>query len=124
LALRVAAAAALVTSGYIHLDLASTYWFGPAINQGQLFVIQGIAAIVIAFWLLVRDSRLSWLVATGLMAGSCAAVIFSTMHQIPAIGPLPSLYEPVWYAEKTVSAIVEGSFVALAVARVLLRSRR
>jgi hypothetical protein len=57
------------------------------------------------------------------MASSFAAVVISTMHQIPAIGPLPSLYEPVWYTEKTVSAVVEGSFLLLVLARFALRHR-
>jgi hypothetical protein len=121
--LRFAALAALATSGYIHLNLASRYSFGPAITQGQLFIIQGVVAILIGLWLVIRDSWPSWVAAALLMASSCAAVVISTVHQIPAIGPLPSLYEPVWYTEKTISAFVEGAFVLLVLARFALRRR-
>ena len=85
--------------------------------------MQAVLVALIGVWLLVSDNRVSWLVATGLMAASCLAVVVSTYHQIPAIGPFPSMYEPVWFTEKAISAIVEGAFVLLALGRLALRRR-
>lgn len=122
-ALRLLAAAALAVAAYVHLHLAATYDFGPAITLGQLFIAQAVLVSAIGVWLVVSDSRPAWLAATGVMAASCSAVVISTYHQIPAIGPFPSLYEPVWFTEKAVSAIVEGGFVLLALGRLALRRR-
>ena len=37
-----------------------------------------------------------------------AAVMLYRYVDIPAIGPLPAMYEPVWFFEKTLSAVAEG----------------
>jgi hypothetical protein len=117
LTMRVLGAILLATSAYTHLHLASLYDFGPPVTMGQLFLAQGVVAGVLALWLLLRGDRASWVLAGLLMAASAAAVLVSAHTAIPAVGPFPSIYEPVWYPEKVVSAAAEVAFVVLALGR-------
>lgn len=117
LAARLLGVALLATSAYTHFHLARLYDIGPPITTGQLFIAQGVVTSVVAVWLLVRGSAAAWVVATLVMAASAAAVVASVRLQIPAIGPFPTIYEPVWYPEKVVSAVAEGAFVVLALVR-------
>ncbi len=117
LALRGVAALALAVSAYIHIDLAS----GPLFADGQvtlagLFIGQATAAALAAVWVLARGSRLAWLVAGGVALGSLAALVVTVYVLVPAIGPLPAVYEPFWYTEKVVAAVA----VALAAAAALI----
>ena len=117
LAARLLGVALLATSAYTHLHLARLYDIGPPVTTGQLFIAQGVVTSVVALWLLVRGSTAAWIVATLVMAASAAAVLASVRLQIPAIGPFPTIYEPLWYPEKVVSAVAEGAFVVLALVR-------
>lgn len=117
---RLLGVALLVASAVTHFHLAPLYNIGPPITTGQLFIAQGIASCLVALWLLARGSSAAWLVATLLMAASLAAVLASVRLQIPEFGPLPSIYEPVWYPEKVLSAAVEGGLVLLALVRAIV----
>lgn len=123
-AVRLVGVVLLAMSAGTHLHLAPLYNIGPPITTGQLFVAQGVLTALIALWLLVRNSVAAWLVATVLMAASLAAVLASVRLSIPAFGPFPSLYEPIWFPEKVLSALAEGSFVALSLARAAVLRRR
>ncbi|PRZ43985.1 hypothetical protein CLV47_101109 [Antricoccus suffuscus] len=110
----------LVVSAYTHAHLASQYDVGPAITLGQLFIAQAIVTSLVAVWLLLRDSTAAWAVATVVMVASAAAVLLSVVTKLPAIGPFPSIYEPVWFTEKIASAASEVAFVVLALGRAAL----
>ena len=121
---RVVVALALAVSGWIHLDLAESYdGIGDQISVGMLFRAQGIVALLVAGWLLVRRrDRLPLLAALAVGVASAAAVILSVYVRLPAVGPFPELYEPVWYDRKTASAVTAtiaalGAVVLLAVQR-------
>lgn len=107
--LRGLAAASLAVSGYLHLTLAQ----GPLVSGGQitiagLYIAQGVVAGLVAAWLLVRARRPAW-VAAGLVGlASLLAVVASVYVEIPAIGPFPVLYEPLWYPVKVLSAVTAG----------------
>ena len=122
-AMRLLGTACLAVSAYTHLHLAPVYDFGPPITLGQLFVAQGVISGVLGLWLLLRDDRPAWLLAGALMAASAAAVLVSDRVQIPAFGPLPGIYEPVWYPEKVVSAVSEVAFLVVLMARFILGRR-
>ena len=122
-AIRLLGTACLAISAYTHLHLAPVYDFGPPITLGQLFVAQGVISGVLGLWLLVRNDRLAWLLAGALMVASAAAVLVSARAQIPAFGPLPGIYEPVWYPEKVVSAVSEVFFLVVLMARFILGQR-
>lgn len=119
------AAAGLLASGLLHLDLASDFDFvGDDIRAGTLFRVQGVVAIAVALWLLVRRrDRLPAAAALAVAAGSFAALVLSTYVRVPALGPLPELYEPIWYARKVASAVA-AAVAAVAAAAVLARLQR
>jgi hypothetical protein len=114
----------LVVDAVIHLQLASVYQLAaPAgIGQGNLFRIQAAAALAVAVWVLVRPHRLAF-GAAALVAGSAlGAVLVYRYVDVGSFGPIPSMYEPLWFAKKTATAIAEAfATVAALIACVGLR---
>jgi len=43
---------------------------------------------------------------------------------IPAFGPFPAMYDPVWFFEKSVSAVAEGAGAVLAAVGFVRAGRR
>ena len=122
LLLRGVVAAGLAVSAYVHLDLASTYdGIGEQVTVGDLFRAQGVVAVLAAVAVLVLRRRVAIWLAVAVALASTAAVVSSVYVRVPAVGPLPELYEPVWYADKTVSAL--GTAIAAVAGAVLLRRR-
>lgn len=120
--LRLLVAAALAVSAYLHASLAQ----GPLAGGGQitlagLFVGQAVVAGLTALWVLVRGSRTPLLLAALVGLGSLAAPVLSVYVQVPAVGPFPVLYEPVWYGEKVLAACAAA--LAAVAALVALRRR-
>jgi hypothetical protein len=120
-ALRVAIAAGLGVDAVIHLQLAAQYQLAApgGIGQGTLFRIQATAAALAALWVLVRGSRLASLTAAAVAASALVAVLLYRYVDVPALGPLPAMYEPLWFPQKTATAIAEAVTVLAAVADVL-----
>ncbi|WP_442543411.1 hypothetical protein ACSBOX_16475 [Arthrobacter sp. KN11-1C] len=114
--LRLLVAAALVTDAVVHFDLASGYQLGApgGIGEGNLFRLEGAAAILVALYVLIRGSRPAYAAAVIVAGSAFIAVLLYRYVDIPAIGPLPSMYEPVWFFEKTLSAVAEGLGAVLA----------
>ena len=118
LLLRVAAAAGLAYSAYVHLHLAHYYVSnGSGISQGDLFRTQGVVALVVAVALLVTGWRWAWIAAGLVGLASVAAVLASRYTSIGAIGPFPNMHEPTWQPspDKLASAIAEAAVVAIVV---------
>lgn len=115
----------LAYDAYVHFDLASTYDpIGDTITQGALFRIEATAAVLAAIAVVVSDSRWAWLFAGAVGLGGAFAVVLYRYVEIGAIGPLPAMYEPVWYAEKTWSAILETLVGVVAGVRLLMLQRK
>lgn len=125
LLLRVLVVAALVVTAVIHLQLAPGYQQVPhdGIGQGTLFQVQAVASLAAALYVLVRGTRPAYLVAAVTALSALAAVLITRYVPLPAIGPLPAMYEPVWYPAKTLSAAAEAMAVSLACVAYLLLSR-
>ena len=118
------AVAGLGYDAYVHLDLAPQYDpIKETVSQGQLFRLEAAAAIVAALALLVSDSRWVGLLAGAVGLGGAAAVVLYRYVEIGPVGPLPGMYEPVWYGEKTWSAIAEAGVGVVAAVRLLLLRR-
>jgi hypothetical protein len=117
LLLRLVVAAGLVVDAVVHLRLAPGYQLAdPAgIGQGNLFRVEAVVALAAAAYVLLRGSRLSFLVAALVGLSALAAVVITRYAQVPALGPIPSMYEPVWFFQKSLSAVAEGvaGFTAL-----------
>jgi hypothetical protein len=117
-------AVALAVSAYVHLDLSSSpYAAGGQLTLGALFLAQAVVAAVVALWVLVRPSRAAYAVAAVVAAASFLALVLSTYVRLPQVGPLPVLYEPVWYADKAVAAVAAGVALLAAVAGLARRVR-
>lgn len=123
--LRVCTAAGLVVSAVVHVQLAPGYQQAApgGLGQGTLFLIQAGAAVVAAVFVLLKGSRTAFAAAAVVAFSSLAAVILYRYVQVPALGPLPSMYEPVWYAAKTITAVAEAAAGGLAVAGYVLRRK-
>jgi hypothetical protein len=117
-------AAGLAYDAKVHLHLAKSYDpIGGSITQGGLFRVEAVVAILVALAVLASDKRLVWAAAglTGL-AGVAAVVLYRYVD-VGSIGPIPNMYEPVWFGEKTHSAIAEGLVAVLWLVREGLRLR-
>lgn len=115
--LRMLIAAALVIDAVVHFTLAPGYQLSApdGIGGGNLFRIEAAAALVAAIYLLVRPSRPAYGFALLVAGAGFIAVMLYRYVDVPALGPIPGMYEPVWFFEKTLSAIAEAAGATLAV---------
>jgi len=116
MALRVCTALALAIDAGVHIHLAPGYQAGNSagIGQGNLFLIESAAAILAAVYVLLRGSRTAYAAALIVSLSAFAAVVVYRYVNIPAFGPFPAMYEPVWFFEKSVSAAAEATGAVLA----------
>jgi hypothetical protein len=114
LVLAVLVAAGLGYDAYVHLDLASSFdAVGDTITQGGLFRVEAGLAILAGLAVLASGCRLRRPPGGPLRFGGAAAVTLYRYVDVGAIGPVPNMYEPVWYSDKTWSAIAEASVAVL-----------
>lgn len=110
---------------YVHLHIASSYHLVRTswLSQTELFRFESALAIVAAIWLLVRPNLVSAVVACLVGAGGVAAVSFYYYVDPGQLGPIPDMYEPVWYSDKTLSFDGEAlaALAALVLAVIYLR---
>lgn len=116
-------AAGLAVDAYVHFDLAGLYdaVHTNLLSQGDLFRTEAVAAVVAAAAILLRPRRYTAALAFVVASGGFAAVMIYRYVNIGRLGPLPSMYEPVWYSEKTQSAWAEGIASVSAAALFALR---
>ena len=108
-ALRVATAGALAIDAYLHADLAQEYDLNrnATISQGDLFRVEAGVASLAALLILVLATRVTWALAFVVAASALGAVQIYAHYDIGRLGPLPNMYEPLWFSEKTRAAIAE-----------------
>ena len=120
-------AAGLAVDAFVHWDLAPsldavTGTGSPQISQGQLFRLEAVMAVVAMLLVLTIRRRIAPVVAFLVAAGGLGAVLLYAFVNVGEVGPMPNMYDPTWYAEKTISAVAEG--VAALGALLLLRLPR
>ncbi|MBF9072714.1 hypothetical protein I2501_32325 [Streptacidiphilus sp. NEAU-YB345] len=120
--LRLLTVAGLAIDAYVHADLAPTYDpIKATVSQGDLFRAEAAAASLAALLLLVfRRHLTAWLFAFAVALAGVGAVLLYRYVNVGAIGPLPNMYEPFWYPEKTASVIAEGAAALTALAGFLI----
>jgi len=95
----------------VHGDLASRYdanvGSGP-LSQGDLFRIEAVVSGLVAIALLISGRFVVWVVAWLVAASAVGAILAFRYHDPGPLGPLPDMYEPFWFREKTVAAVAEG----------------
>lgn len=116
--LRAGVAATLAVDAVVHWRLAEDYGlaFPGGVGGDTVFRVEAVLAVLVALYLLYRDSRPAWGAALAVLASAFVAVVLYRYVQVPQLGPIPSMYEPVWFTEKTVSALAEGAGALLAAA--------
>lgn len=117
LLLRLLLAAALVADAVVHIRQAPGYQLSnpEGLGEGNLFYLEAAAAILVALYVLLRGSELAYLAALLVAGSALTAVLLYRYVDVPALGPIPAMYEPVWFFEKTLSAVAEAAGVVLAV---------
>lgn len=103
-------AVALVIDAVVHYQLASTYQsaFPGGVGGGTIFRVEAVVAVLAAAYVLIRRSRPSFAVAFVVAISAFGAVLLYRYVDIPAVGPIPAMYEPIWFFEKSLSAVAEG----------------
>jgi hypothetical protein len=111
----------LVIDAYVHLKLASGYdSVAATVSQGQLFRLEGGLAIVAVVLLLVRPNRLTAGFAALVAGGGTFALLLYYFVNVGQIGPMPNMYEPVWFAEKSLTAVAQAVATCTAIALVVM----
>ncbi len=125
LALRGLIALALVIDAVVHLHLASGYQLSApsGIGGGNLFRLQSVFALAAAAFVVVRGDRASYAAAFLVALSALGAVLLYRYVDVPALGPLPAMYEPVWFPEKTLTTVAEALAAIFAGAVLLAKSR-
>lgn len=116
--------AMLAYDATVHARLAQQRWVGgTGVTQGQLFALEAAAAAVVAAVLLLSGRRAVWAAAAVVALGGVVAVVVTRYVDVPALGPLPSMYEPSWYGVKTWSALAEAAGGLVAATHLLVVRR-
>lgn len=108
LILRLAVVAGLGVDAYVHIHLAGDTGQTGTISESTLFWIQAVVAAVVAVVVLVRPRPVPYAIAFLVAASAFGAVLVYRYADLGTIGPLPDMYEPVWYAEKVVTTVAEA----------------
>lgn len=111
-------AAALGYDAYTHADLAATYDAvkTSALSQGDLFRVEAAGAAAAAALVALRPRRYTAAIAALVAAGGLAALLLYRYRDIGQVGPLPAMYEPAWYPEKTYTAAAQAVATGAALA--------
>ena len=124
LVLRLLVAAGLAVDAYVHADLAPVYaGIHGSISQGDLFRIEAGVAAAAALIVLVAGRRAGFGLAFAVSASAVSALLLYRYVDVGRLGPLPNMYEPSWFGEKTVTAVAEAAAVALSAGGLLWQVR-
>jgi len=119
--LRLVVVAGLAVDVYVHLHLAAGYDANTAtISEGALFRVEAGVAGLAALLVLLTRTQIGVMVAFLVAAGGVGAVLLYEYVDVGAVGPLPNMYEPLSYPEKTYSLIAEAVAALAALALLAL----
>lgn len=126
LALKLVAAAGLIIDAVVHLQLADEYDAnrGSLLSQGDLFRAEAAAALLAVLVLFVARGWIAWVLALVVSVTALAAVLVYRYIDLGSIGPLPDMYEPLWFTKKVLATVAEGAAVVAGVAGLLLAFSR
>ncbi|WP_282203306.1 hypothetical protein [Kitasatospora fiedleri] len=123
-ALRLVAAAGLAVDAVQHARLAGRYdAVSAGVSQGTLFRVEAGAATLAVLLVLVWRHRLGDLFAWLVAVGGLGALLLYRYVDVGPLGPLPNMYEPVWFTDKTLTAWSQA-VAALALVPLLATARR
>lgn len=104
----------LGVDGYIHWHLAPGFdtlrgTGSPHLSQGQLFRLEAVMTLVAIVLVLLTRHRLAAVVAFLIAAGGLGAVLIYRYIDVGGFGPVPDMFDPTWYPQKTISAVAEAA---------------
>lgn len=116
----------LVIDAAVHLHLAPGYQEAnpQGVGAGNLFRVQALFALGAAVYVLLRGSRGAYVTSLAVAGAALGAVLVYRYLDLPAFGPLPAMFEPVWFPEKSLSAMAEAVAVLASGAALSLAGRR
>ena len=117
-------ALALLVDAAVHLHLAPGYQLSApsGIGAGNLFRLEAAVALAASALILVRGNRTAYAAAFLVGLSALGAVLLYRYVNVPALGPLPAMYEPLWSTEKILSAVAEAFAAVIAAAMLLSKS--
>jgi hypothetical protein len=122
--LRLLAAAGLAVDAFVHTDLAGRFGTGGTISESTLFLVQAALAALAALGVAVRGRRPEAAFGFVIAAAALGAVLLYRYVDVGTLGPLPNMYDPAWYPEKTLSVIAEAVAVAACAALFVIAGPR
>ncbi|TDD26323.1 hypothetical protein E1287_36515 [Actinomadura sp. KC06] len=111
--LRVLVAGGLAADAVVHWRFAPDMAPGPntpsgTIHGDDLFYAQAIAAAVAGLLVLFWARRWTYAIAFVVAASAAGAVLLYYFVDFGRLGPIPRMYDPSWYADKTISLAGEA----------------
>ena len=112
----------LAVDAYVHLTMAPVMQLAApgGMGAGFLFRAQAVAAVLAALLLLVTGRRWAYVLAGLVALSALGPVLLYHFVNVPALGPIPSMYDPLWSPEKVVSIVAEALALVFAVVGVRL----
>ena len=96
------------------------------VSQGDLFRVEGAVAIAAAVLVVLLRRPVTALLAALVAGGGLVPLLVYRYYDVGSIGPLPPMYEPAWYPDKTNTAIAQAvaTVAALLLFVLLMRTRK
>lgn len=115
-AVRGLVALGLGVDAWVHLTHAGAMQLAApgGVGGGALFRVQGAVAALTAVVVLLTGSRAAYAVAALVALSALGPALLYTYVEVPALGPVPSMYDPTWSSAKVASVVAEAAVVALA----------
>ena len=106
-------AAGLGVDAYVHWHLAGNFdtligTASPHFSQGELFRLEATLALIAMLLVLATRRRFAAALAFLIAAGGLGALLLYGYVDVGGFGPVPDMYDPVWYTQKTISAVAEA----------------
>jgi hypothetical protein len=114
-AARLVTAGGLAADAFVHADLAGRYDpIRQSISQGNLFRVEAGVAALAALLIVVIARRETYAFAFVVAASALGAILLYRYVNVGTLGPLPNMYEPVWFTEKVAAAVAEAAALVAA----------
>jgi hypothetical protein len=125
--LRLLVVAGLAADAWVHWLFAPDMALlkGPYFTAEDLFRAQAILAAVVGVLVLVWARRWTYALAFLVAASAVGALLLYKYVDVGQLGPIPNMYDPSWFTQKTISLVGEGiATLAALIGFFVVRKRR
>lgn len=115
----------LAVDAAVHLRLAPGMDVAApgGVGGGTLFRLQGAFALLVAVVVLLVGRRWSYLLALAAALSALVPVVLYHLVDVPPLGPVPRMHDPLWSPEKVLSVVAEALAVVCALRGAVLVGR-